>query len=215
MLGDFFTIMAGTWLVPAVGFAILLPYMKPVARLPLSWGVGAVIVSSLIIVWTIWSWNGLGRADVLALCLAATASLGLGLMILSKSSLADMWPFLALTLCLAAMGMTLPLQSMTYETALGKLHEISGRSLPDEVDYYNPRHQEEWRAYGFGDMVPGISEDYEVAASSELAKSSHRGLDLQLALVGGLSFWLTLAVLVAWRMREPTADPGNAALLTA
>lgn len=190
-------IVAGAWLVPAVGLSLLAPYLKPAVKLPQWWGAVALAGGLALAFWvatmlggTDWVSRGvMGGAGLLA---AAT-----GILILRQVSVAELWPLLALTISLTLVGGNAAFQQLTFAGALKELHPVSqaryGNEQPSQLEmlYYlrvvRPQQEAETIPPAF--QAPPANDELKEA------------LRLELALTGSIGFWLTISLLVAWSLK--------------
>jgi hypothetical protein len=193
------TIVAVSWVVPAFGLAVLLPYLEPGARVPRYWGVIALGAGILL---GIWAFLRLGQADALSEALMFATAMFLivtGALITRNVAVRDLWPLLTVTVAFCLVGGTSLWQDATFKSILGALHETT-QSAASAWTFQN---------FWFGSPESGLP---LVANPGEVDEAAR----LELALVGSLGFWLTIAMLAAWSLRrkdeglDPFTDPGKA-----
>lgn len=193
------TIVAISWVVPAFGLAVLLPYLEPGARVPRYWGLIALGAGILLGIWAVLR---MGHADVLSESLMLATALFLiatGALITRNVAVRDLWPLLTVTVAFCLVGGTSLWQDATFKSILGALHATTD-SAPSAWTFQN---------FWFGDPGAGLS----LATNPEEVDEAAR---LELALVGSLGFWLTIAILAAWALRrkheglEPQGEPAKA-----
>jgi hypothetical protein len=192
-------IVALSWIVPAFGLAALLPYLEPAARVPRYWGVIALGAGLLL---GVWAFLRLGHADLLSEALMFTTAIFLiatGALITRNVAVKDLWPLLTVTVAFCLVGGTSLWQDATFKSVLGALHETTANA-PTAWTFAH---------FWFGDPQPGLP---LAASQDEIAEAAR----LELALVGSLGFWLTIALLAAWSLRrkdeglDVSADPAKA-----
>lgn len=196
MIGVVF-VVAGAWLVPAVGLSLLAPYLKPAVKLPQWWGAVALAGGLALAFWVA---TMLGRTDWVSRGVMAGAGLlaaVTGILILRQVSVGELWPLLALTISLTLVGGSAAFQQLTFAGALRELHPVSqaryGDEQPSQLEmlYYlrvvRPQQEAETIPPAF--QAP--------PANDEL----HEALRLELALTGSIGFWLTISMLVAWSLK--------------
>ena len=202
-MGELTVVVAATWMVPAVGLACLLPILRPSSEMPIYWAGVAFAGAALIASWALFSFGELDWSRMVLAAVAVCIVIAIGFLIDRKVAVTDMWPLLALTICMGAIGIAQPLQSLTFDHALKTIHILSNNAsseLPPLLEFYSP----EARAR---QPVRDPKSYYPEYAKPEPIKevASPQAIRMELALVGAMSFWLTLAILAAWRLADQTA----------
>lgn len=192
-------IVAGAWIVPALGLALMLPFLKPGASLPRWWGVVALAGGLAIALWvaTMLSGDEVYRGAVAAGGLLAALT---GVLILRRMPVRELWPLLALTIGLALVGGSAAFQQVTFGGALEALHPVGegptrvGTEL-DVLRYLYSLRSEYEQPQGMQEVAPA----FLAPPTNDAVKEALR---LELALTGSVGFWLTLGLLVAWSLKQ-------------
>lgn len=201
-------IVAGAWIVPALGLALMLPFLKPGASLPQWWGFVALAGGVAVALWvaTMLSGDEVYRGAVAAGGLLAALT---GVLILRRVPVRELWPLLALTIGLALVGGSAAFQQVTFGGALEALHPVSqgparvGTEF-DALRYLYSLRSEHEQPQGMQEVAPA----FLAPPTNEAVKEALR---LELALTGSVGFWLTLGLLVAWSLKQgPRASEDDA-----
>jgi hypothetical protein len=200
--------------------------------MPKLWAAAAFLVAVILLGWT---WLRLAELDTIELTFLVVATafaLAIGAMILSEATMGELWPVLAMTMALAAVGLSEPLQSTTFSSVLNSLTVVSdgaARRLPMHLQHLHPDWAQQLlpttsaseaappadatasKADGGPDLAepppPGGGFTWPYVPSPVTATTDRRqAVRLELSLVGALSFWLTLGLLACWRLRETTNE---------
>jgi hypothetical protein len=201
-------LVAITWIVPAFGLATLVPYLEPGAALPRWWGFIAFGVAVLLAIWSAL----FSQDDLLVRLVLMASSLAfvvLGVLVLRQRPLRDAWPLVAVTVMMSFMGAASVVQQATFQGALDQLHPLTAVEQSEKVDF-GPF------AYLYFGLIKPREEGPQVPEAAVLDAPDdavRQAGHLELAIVGSLGFWLTIALLAAWALRrgegqrsEPQAD---------
>jgi hypothetical protein len=189
-------VIAGAWLVPMLGLALLLPYLKPVANLPQWWGAVALAAGLLVAFWV-----GTMVTDADAVYRAAIAAGGLlaavtGIFVLRRVPVGELWPLIAVTAGLTLLGGA-AIQQLTFSAALNTLRPVSQTPVGERIftPYDLLLRERPGSAQREDETIP---REFTSAMSSDAAQEAVR---LELALTGSIGFWLTIGMLVAWSLK--------------
>jgi hypothetical protein len=204
-----------TWLVPAFGLATLLPYLEPGARVPKWWGGIALAVAVTLAAWAAWRWWGVLFEDdneVVSPTLLVAASFSLALtsiFILRERRIRDLWPLIAVTVAFCLLGGAVGVQQATFYGIVRELSGVTAPSASEAMQKKSPLTRPDVFSYLYeGEQPP----EPDVIPTEEQTRAEVReAAHLELALVGALGFWLTIALLAAWSLREHEETRKNAA----
>jgi uncharacterized membrane protein YuzA (DUF378 family) len=190
-------IVGVTWVVPTLGLAVLLPYLEPGARVPRLWGVIALAVGLGLGIWAALRFATADPLSEAVLIATAVFLLVTGVLVFRENAVKDLWPLLTVTVAFCLVGGTSLWQDATFKGALNQLHPLVERQVKQEPALFD------YVVYG----VPRVEPAPEAAKPSPQAKPMDDGdvneaARLELALVGSLGFWLTIALLAAWSLRR-------------
>lgn len=191
-------IVAGAWIVPALGLALMLPFLRPGASLPQWWGIVALAGGLAVALWEVTMLSGdevyRGAVAVGGLLAAMT-----GVLILRRVPMRELWPLLALTIGLALVGGSAAFQQVTFGGALEALHPVSQGPARVGVEFDALRYLYSLRAaYEVPQGIQEVAPAFLAPPTNDAVKEALR---LELALTGSVGFWLTLGLLVAWSLK--------------
>jgi|GEM_PF-2896656 len=197
MIGVIF-VVAGAWLVPAVGLSLLAPYLKPAVTLPQWWGAIALAGGLALAFWVASMLGGTDWVSRGAMAGSGLLAAATGVLILRRVTVGELWPLLALTISLTLVGGSAAFQQLTFAGALRELHPVSqaryGVEPPSQLEmlYYLRvvRPQQETETIPPAFKAPPADD------------TLHEALRLELALTGSIGFWLTISMLVAWSLKQ-------------
>ena len=201
-----------TWLVPAFGLSTLLPYLEPGARVPRWWGLIALAAAAAIAIWAGLRWWAIlfqSENETLSPTILVATSFSLALtsiFILRERPIRDLWPLVAVTVAFCLLGGAVGVQQATF---YGVVREVAGVTAP-----IAPRAARTSSLFdttnAFSYLYAGSArEERDVGPSERHGRSEIReAAHLELALVGSLGFWLTIALLAAWSLRQRERELG-------
>ncbi|MBI1213067.1 MAG: hypothetical protein GC190_16510 [Alphaproteobacteria bacterium] len=169
------------WVVPTLGLALLVPYLRRGAKFPWAWGIAALFLAAGLALWeasthgTASPWRG-------ALVFGGLAAIAGGLWVVSRVSFVDLTPVWAVTVALFLVGGTAAFQEATFNGAMRELHPLM--AVGGGGSWYRD--------------VEGAAPGFVAAESAEDVEDS---LVLQLWLSGAVGFWLTIALLLTWSLK--------------
>jgi hypothetical protein len=181
-------LMAVTWLVPTFGIAAMTPYLEPTKVLPSSLRVAvAAVVVFILLVWTVFRLGQHDSLGSLVLLIAAAATLIADFQLFGRVPVRDAWPLYALTVAFIAIGLA-GIVNATFLGVLGSLHAVAA-----------VQNSTQSIAEFCGSTARGLSiPDVPSFAAEQNVRES---MNLELALVGALGFWLTLSLVATWTLR--------------
>ncbi len=194
-----------TWFVPAIGLSTLLPYLEPGARVPKWWGFIAIAAAIALAGWAAWRWWEVffeRESETLSPTILVATSFSLALtsiFILRERPIRDLWPLVAVTVAFCLLGGAVGVQQATF---YGVVREVAGVTSPivPAGQKSSPSDAPNALSYLYAGSAP---EERDVGPSERRGKSEIReAAHLELALVGSLGFWLTIALLAAWSLRQ-------------
>jgi hypothetical protein len=190
-------LVAVTWIVPAFGLATILPYLEPGAALPRWWGFIALSVAVLLGLWSLLAIEDDALVNGVLL-VSSIAFAVLGVLILRQRPLRDVWPLVAVTVMMSLIGAASIVQQATFQGALNQLHPLTA----SDQSAKEPSGPLDYLYFGLirpGEQGPQVPEEAVLEASDDAVRQAGH---LELALVGSLGFWLTIALLAAWSLRR-------------
>lgn len=191
-------IVAVTWVVPALGLAVLLPYLEPGAKVPRLWGLIALAVGVGLGVWAALRFATADPLSEAVLIATAVFLAATGVLVFREIAVKDLWPLLTVTVAFCLVGGTSVWQDATFKGALNQLHPLVERKTNQEPQLFD------FVVYGLStDGVPAQAVDEADPSARPMPDDDvNEAARLELALVGSLGFWLTIALLAAWSLRR-------------
>jgi hypothetical protein len=197
-------IVAVTWVVPALGLAVLLPYLEPGAKVPRLWGLIALAVGLGLGVWAALRFATADPLSEAVLIATAVFLAATGVLVFREIAVKDLWPLLTVTVAFCLVGGTSVWQDATFKGALNQLHPLVERRVNQEPQLFD------YVVYGVPNADAAAEPEPGPVAPAMPEDSVNEAARLELALVGSLGFWLTIALLAAWSLRrkhEALAQP--------
>jgi hypothetical protein len=200
-------LLVGAWFVPTFGIALLAPYLRPGRELPAWWGLVSLLGGLAVALWvavilqdTDFTYRGI-------IAIAGLVAAATGTLILRRVPMNELWPLLAITIGLFILGLSAAFQQLTFAGALKQLHPVAYTQMPERIAL---KKNED------GDVIQYLTVLGPHSSDRPLPEAFRAGSDqddvtvslhLELALAGSIGFWLTLAMMVGWSLKQGPRKP--------